>query len=85
MILTGYLGVIWKHGREHASLDVISGQVCRARAEAALLVQRETAAVIQHGEFVHVNVHASLVCPRQFRPRAQADDRDTHARNDNAT
>jgi hypothetical protein len=49
------------------------------------LVQRKAAAVIQDGELVHVDVHASLISMRQLRPRAEANDRNTHSVNDNAT
>jgi len=83
MILTSDLGVVRKHRREHTALEVLGSQVRCARAEATISVQREAAAVIQDSELVHVDVHASLVSARQLRPRAQANDRDTHKVNDN--
>src|SRR5207302_7032479 len=85
MILTSDLGIVRKHRREHTALEVLGGQVRSARAEAAVVVQREAGAVIQDSELVHVDVHASIVSARQLRPRAEANDRDAHEVNDNAS
>ena len=84
MILTSDLGVVRKHRREHTALEVLGGQVRSARAEAAVSVQREAAAVIQDSELAHVDVHACLVSARKLRPRAEDNDRDAHEVNDNA-
>jgi len=40
-----------------------------------ILVQRETAAVIQASELMHVDVHAPVFFMRQLRPGTQGNDR----------
>jgi hypothetical protein len=83
VIFTSDLGVVREHCRQHTPLGVIGCHMCRAGAEATLLVQRHAAAVIQDRELVHVDVHPLLGFTRQLRPRAQANNRDTHTANDN--
>ena len=83
--VTGDLGVVWKHCRQHTLLGVIGSHARRTGAEATLLVHRKTAAIIQDRNLVHIDVHALLVLARQLRPRAQANDGHTHRANDNAT
>ena len=85
VIFTSDLGVVRKHCRQHTALGVISSQVRRASAETTILVQRHPAAIIQGRELVHVEVHTPVALTRQLHPRAQANDRDTHTANDNAT
>jgi hypothetical protein len=85
MIFASDLGVVREHCRQHTPLGVIGSHMRRAGAEATRLVQRHAAAVIQDRELVHVDVHPLLVFTRQLRPRAQANDRDTHKANDNAS
>jgi len=79
------LGVVRKHRREHTTIDMLSSQVRRARAKATILVQRQTATIVQDRELVHIDVHPPMVPARQLRPRTQANDRDTHTVNDSAT
>ena len=85
VIFISDLGVVWKHCRQHTPLSMLGSHVRRAGAEATILVQRKTAAVIQHRELMHVDVHASLIPVRQLRPRTQANNRDTHKVNASAT
>jgi len=85
MILTSDLCIVPKHCREHTSLSMPRSQMRRTCGEPTILVQRKTAAVIQHRKLMHVNVHASLIPARQLRPRTQANDRDTHKVNASAT
>jgi len=66
VILTSDLSVVRKHCRQHTALSVIGSHTRRAGAEATLLVQRKTAAVIQDRKLVHVNAHTLLVFTRQF-------------------
>lgn len=85
VILARDLGVVRQHRRQRTALGMTGSHVRRAGAEAKFPVQRHSAAIIQDGELVHVEVHAPVVLALQFYPRAQANDGDTHTANDNAT
>jgi hypothetical protein len=66
VILTSDLSVIRKHCHQHTPLSVIGSHTRRAGAEATLLVQHKTAAVIQDRKLAHVNVHTLLVLTHQL-------------------